>query len=163
MYDTQSRIVGMRNELQSQKAYSGMAYSQMLMPENTPSQTYSGSISLSGSGNGPLARVRFRFTRTDGLIDPPLINFAYTATISPTYAEFVRDNGFSFTGNDLSYIDATNISGYIGETGDGFVDFYVDYSRQFTSMFFSRNSLTTTVTCQAIASVKGTLIEERVI
>ena len=163
MDNAQSRLVSIRNELKAQKSYSGIAYSRLLMPENTPSQTYSGSIGLSGSGNGPLARVRFRFTRTDGLTDPPLVNFAFTASISPTYAEFTRSAGFDFTGNDLDYINSRQISGYIGATGDSTVDFYVDYSRGLSSMFFSINSLGTFINCQAIANVKGTLIEERII
>lgn len=161
--DVQQRIVKMHNELKAQKVSSGLAYSQLLLPENTPSQTYSGSMNLSGSGTGPLARVRFRFTRADALYDPPLINFTFTATTSPTYKQFVESKGFTISGNDLDYFDWWMVSGYIGEIGDSYVDFYVDFKRSIKNNFFSLSTMSFTVTCQAIASVNGTLVAERVI
>lgn len=157
----QNRMTKLRNEVQSQKVYSGLTYSQLLLPENTPSQTYSGTADLSGSG--PVARLRFRFTRTDGLTTPPMINFAYSASISPTYRSFAESNGFSFSANDLTYLDNTNISGYIATVGDGYVDFYVDFNSYLRTMFFSRSTLSISVTCQAIANVQGSLTVEKII
>ena len=161
--DTQQKIVELRNELQAQKVYSGLAYSSLLLPENTPTRTYSGTASLSGSGTTPVARIRFRFVRTDGLLDPPLINFAYSASYSPTYKQFAESYGFSFQENDLSFITITGISGYIAELGDGYVDFYVDYSSNLRSQFFSLNSISISIEVQAIVAVNGRLEVERLI
>lgn len=161
--DVQQRIVKMHNELKAQKVSSGLAYSQLLLPENTPTQTYSDSMSLTGSGTGPLARVRFRFTRMDGLAEPPLINFDFTATTSPTYKQFVESKGFTISGDDLDYFDWWIVSGYIGELGDSYVDFYVDFKSSIRSNFFSLNSMSFTVSCQAIANVIGDLSVERII
>lgn len=159
--DVQKRIVELHNEVKSQKVFSGLTYSQLLLPENSPVQTYSGTISLSGSGL--ISRLRFRFERKDGLLDTPMISFAYSASISPTYKSFAESNGFSFSANDLSYLDNQNISGYIGEIGDGYVDFYVDFGAALRDMFFSLSSLSISVTCQAISNVLGNLSVEKII
>ena len=159
--DVQNKVTQLRNEVKAQKVFSGLTYSQLLLPENTPTQSYSATVSLSGSG--PVARIRFKFTRTDGINEPPLINFAYSASISPTYRAFAESYGFSFSANDLSYIDRSAISGYIGELGDGYVDFLVEFDSSLRSMFFSRSDLGIAITCQAIANIRGNLTAERVI
>ena len=161
--DVEQRLVRTRNELKAQKVYSGLTYSQLLLPENTPQLSYSGTASLSGSGTTPIARLRFRFTRSDGLIKQPMINFAYNASVSPTYKSFAEANGFVFDADDLDYIDITEINGYIKELGDGYTDFYVDFGSYFRKMFFSLNSLDFSVRVQAITNVKGTLNIERLI
>ena len=161
--DVQQRLVELRNEMQAQKVYSGLSYSSLLLPENTPTGNYSGTASLSGSGTTPVARIRFRFIRTDGLVDPPLINFAYSASYSPTYKQFAESYGFVFSANDLDYITLTGISGYIAELGDGYVDFYVEYSSYLRSQLFALNSIDISVQVQAIVSVNGRLEVERLI
>lgn len=159
--DVQNKVTQLRNEVKAQKVFSGLTYSQLLLPENTPTQSYSGTASLSGSG--PIAKIRFRFTRTDGISEPPMINFAYSASVSPTYRAFAESYGFSFSANDLTYLDRNNISGYIGGVGDGYIDFFVEFNGYFRDMFFSRDNLGISVTCQAIANVRGNLIEERIV
>ena len=160
--DVQLRLVKARNELKAQKVYSGLAYSQLLLPENTPQLSYSGTASLSGSGI--VARLRFRFTRTDGLVDAPMINFTTSTTLSPTYKQFAEANGFTFSvANDLSYIDTLNANGYIGELGDGYVDLYVDFDDYIRKDFFSLNSIAFSAEVQAIANVAGNLTVERLI
>lgn len=160
--DVQERIVKLQNEVKAQKVFSGLTYSQLLLPANTPTETYSDTINLSGT-NDPIARLRFRFTRTDGIIEPPMINFTYSTTITPSYKSFAESYGFVFSANDLSYLDTTEVTGYIGALGDGYVDFYVDFSVSLKSKFFSRSSLSISVTCQALANVNGSLSVERVI
>ena len=76
---------------------------------------------------------------------------------------FAESYGFSFSANDLSYMDRTNISGYIAGLGDGYIDFYVEFNEYLRDMFFSRNNLTISITCQAIANVAGNLSVERII
>ena len=159
----QQKIVELRNELQAQKVYSGLSYSQLLYPENTPSLSYTGTASLSGSGETPVARIRFRFTRTDGINETPLVNFAYDASYSPSYKQFAEDNGWSFTGQDFSFFERDDISGYISGSGDNYVDFFVDYNYTIRSALFSLSSIGISISCQAIVAVNGTLSVERII
>jgi hypothetical protein len=159
----QQRIVTLRNEIQSQKTFSGLTYSRLLLPENAPTQTYSGRASLTGSGSTPVAEVRFRFTRTDGLTDTPAINFAFSSTISPTYVDFVRSKGFTISGNELAFFDQWTTAGFTREVGDGFVDFIVAIQPDTREAFFSLDYLDFSITCQAITNVYGTLTVERII
>ncbi len=159
----QQKIVELRNELQAQKVYSGLAYSQLLYPGNTPSQTYSSTANLSGSGQTPVARVRFRFTRTDGINETPMVNFAYEASYTPSYKKFAEDNGWTFTGKNFEFFERDDISGYISGTGDNYVDFFVDYNYTIRSALFSLSSIGISVNCQAIVAVTGTLQVERII
>lgn len=163
IYDVEKRITAIHNELKAQKVYSGLTYSQLLLPENNPTQSYSGTASLSGSGDDPVARLRFRFTRADGIIDPPMVDFAMQVGLNPTYQQFAEDYGFVFNVNDLSYLTYTEAEGYIAELGDGYVDFYVDFDRFLSTQFFSLNTIGISATVQAIANVKGTLTVERLI
>lgn len=159
--DVQNRLTHLRNEVKAQKVYSGLTYSQLLLPENTPTQQYLETVSLSGSG--PVAKIRFRFTRTDGINEPPMINFAYNVSLSPTYKAFAESYGFVFSANDLSYIDASYISGYISEVGDGYADFIVEFASYLRDIFFSRDNLGIVITCQAITNVRGNLVVERIV
>lgn len=159
----QQKIVGLRNELKAQKVFSGLAYSQLLYPENTPSQTYTSTANLSGSGETPVARVRFRFTRTDGINETPLVNFAFNASYSPSYKQFAESYGWSFTGNNFDFFEKEDIYGYISGSGDNYVDFYVDYNYTIREALFSLSSIGISVTCQAIVAVNGILSVERVI
>lgn len=161
--DTQKRLVALKNEVKAQKTASGLAYSQMLMPENTPTRVYSGTASLSGSGDTPVARLRFRFQRTDGIADPPLINFACSANYSPSYKQFAEANGFSFTGRSSMYLERQDVVSYIHGLGDGYVDFYVDFQSAIRTALFSLNSIQIYATCSAITGVKGSFVVERLI
>lgn len=155
------RLAKLQNEINAQKVFSGLTYSQLLLPENSPMQTYSGTIDLSSSSD-PIARLLFRFERTDGISETPMINFSYSASISPSYKSFAESYGFVFSANDLSYIETTEVTGYISSLGDGYVDFYVDFDSALKRKFFSLSSLSFSVTCQAISNVRGNLTVERV-
>ena len=161
--DVERRLVKLRNEVKAQKVNSGLAYSQLLLPENTPTQTYSDTASLSGSGATPVARIRFRFTRTDHIAEPPMINFAFSAAYSPTYKEFAESQGWAIQANDFTYPMLQDIEGYINEIGDGYADFYVDYTSIIRSKLFSVSTIGISITCQAITNVPGTLVNERLI
>lgn len=163
--DIQQRIVEIRNELEAQKVYSGLTYSSLLLPENTPTKTYSGTINLSGGTATEVARIRFRFVRTDGLSYPPMINFANEITITPSYSQYAINNGFTITGNDIDSANllGSEVVGYIYELGDNYVDYYVDFSSSLRGRFFSLSSLSISVTVQAISNVIGTMTAERLI
>lgn len=159
----QQKIVELRNELKAQKVFSGLAYSQLLYPENTPSQTYTSTANLSGSGETPVARVRFRFTRTDGINETPLVNFAFDASYSPSYKQFAESYGWSFTGNNFDFFEKGDISGYISGAGDNYVDFFIDFNYTIRDALFSLSSIGISATCQAIVAVNGILSVERII
>lgn len=162
IYDVEKRIVALRNELQSQKVSSGIAYSQLLLPRNTPILSYYGTASWTNSTTAPIARLRFRFSRTDGQLDPPLINFTHLSYCTPTYKEYAIDNGLSFSPNvDMGYQDSSVIEGYIAELGDGYVDFYVDFGAKIMKNYFSLDSIGIRSTCQVISNVYGELSVER--
>lgn len=163
IHNVQDRLSYIRNEIKAQKVYTGAVYSQFLVPDNTPSASYSGSASWSGTDDTPVARVRFRFTRADGQTDPPLVNFTCDAMYDPSYQQFAENNGFTFSQIDLSYISMQDIEAYIGEIGEGFVDFYVDFTSPIKTALFSLNSIDLSITCQAIANTRGNLTVERVI
>lgn len=160
--DVERRIVKLRNELKAQKVSAGITYSQLLMPSNTPELEYTGTANWNSSTTFPIARVRFRFIRTDGLTDPPLVNFTHNSTYSPTYKKFAQDNGFVISPDiDMSFFDNENIEGYIGAVGDGYVDFYVDYGTAIRNQLFSLSSIQIATTCQVISNVQGYLTVER--
>jgi hypothetical protein len=159
---TQQRIVELRNELQAQKVASGMTNSQFLLPENNPVLSYDDNASLSGDSD-IVARVRFRFTRKDGLTDPPLVNFAWNATYSPSFYDYARSYGWVFTGRDFSFFQIDDIDSYIGEVGDGYVDFYIDYTYFLRDALAPLSSISISIQCQAIANVYGELSVERLI
>ena len=165
--DVQQRIVKLRNEIKAQKVARELTYSQLLMPENTPSITYRGTLTHSG---GPIddvvARCRVRFTRTDGVDATPFVNFPFVLTLSPTYQEYEASIGVTVTGDDPGCVDEQCYVGYIADSGDNWVDFYVDltyyaianfdsFERPFTSLDFS-------FTVEAISTVPGRLTVERV-
>lgn len=160
----EKQIATLRNEIMSQKVASGLAFSSLLLPENTPTASYEGTASVSGIDQfTPVARLRFRFTRSDGLIDPPLINFAFSTNFEPSYKSFVESKGFTISGPDLGYFDWLYVSGYIAELGDSYIDFYVDFEGVIRDYYFSVGSISFQVTCQAISNVKGGLVVERLI
>lgn len=161
--DIQTRMAKANNELKALKVYSGLSYSSLLLPENIPEQSYSGTASLGGSSDDMVARLRFRFTRTDGLIDPPLINFTIDASITPDYQTYAEDYGFVFSSGNLSYSTDFLITGYIYELGDGYVDYYVDYDGDLSTYYPYLNSIDFSVRVQALANVRGTLSVERLI
>lgn len=160
--DVQNRLMRIRNELKSQKTYSPLAYSSLLLPENTPELSYSGSFSTS-SGNTPLARVCFRFTRTDGILEPPMINFAFSVDFSPTYKSFLESLNVPVSGDDLGYFDWIQASGYIDSMDENYVDFYIDFSSDIAAYYYTVNSISFNVTCQAIVNAIGVLSVERII
>ena len=161
--DIQTRMAKANNELKALKVYSGLSYSSLLLPENIPEQTYSGTASLGGSSWDMVARLRFRFTRTDGLIDPPLINFTLNASVTPDYKSYAESYGFVFYSGNVSYIANSYITGYINELGDGYVDYYVDFAGPLNGLFYYLDDIDFSVTVQALANVRGTLSVERLI
>lgn len=160
--DTQSRIVKLRNELKAQKVTSELVYSSILWPENTPTKTWSGSLALQLSGD-VVARFRVRFERTDGIDGAPFVDFAQRVSFSPTYKAYTQSLGWSVSGNDVSYVDDQNYTGYVAGAGENYVDYYIDFTRDLISNYFSLSSISVVIEAQAIAMVDGNLTITRLI
>ena len=143
--DIQTRMAKANNELKALKVYSGLSYSSLLLPENIPEQSYSGMASLGGSSDDMVALLRFRFTRT------------------PDYQTYAEDYGFVFSSGDISYTADSNVTGYIYELGDGYVDYYVDFRGGLNTLYPYLNSIDISARVQALANVRGALSVERLI
>ena len=162
--DTEQRIVNIRNEIQAQKTAQELAYSQLLMPENTPSATYSGTITSGAEERyDTMARVRARFTRSDGVDEPPFVNFPFSLTFIPSYKDFVAQWGEQVTGDDVDFADEQCYIGYVAGTGSNYVDFYIDIPTEIVMTFAPFTSLDFTVTVEAVANVAGTLSMTRLL
>ena len=163
MESVQARLVRIRNELKAQKVASGLAFSSLLMPENNPTATWSGSISFASTGaDNILARIRFRFARTAGS-DAPMVNFTIATELSPKYASYIATQGLTVTGDDVDYVDEQSITSYVADSGDGWVDYYVDFDTTLLNNFYTLTAINATVTVTAVAMVAGTLTTERII
>lgn len=158
----EQRIIKARNELKAQKVAMELAYSSVLWPENAATASWSGSLTLQLSGD-VVARFRVRFMRTDGSEGTPFVDFAQNVTFSPTYLEFSASQGWTVTGNDTGYVDDQNYTGYIAGSGDGYVDYYIDFQRDLMSNYFALSSVDVTISAEAVSMTKGTLTIVRLI
>ena len=160
--DAQRRLVAIRNELKAQKVAGELAYSQLLLPENAPSVSYSGTVAELSS-TYTYARCRVRFTRSDGVNETPVVDFAYNFQFSPNYVEYMATQEVTITGDDTGDTDETCYAGYVAGAGSNYVDFYVDIPADISMTFYGFTSLNFSFTVQAIAMVSGTLTVERLI
>ncbi len=160
--DVERRLVKARNELKAQKVAMELAYSSILWPENAAKANWSGSLALQLSGD-VVARFRVRFTRSDDGEGAPYVDFAQNVTFSPTYMEFSRSQGWTVTGNDTSYVDDQNYIGYVAGAGTNYVDYYIDFTRDLISNYFTLSSVNVTIKVEAISMVDGNLTITRLI
>lgn len=164
MATVEQRIAKLHDEVKAQKVAGEIAYSTVLKPENTPSVTKTERIDWSRQDDKIYMRERFRFERTDGKTDAPLVNFAFDFYLTPDYATYQRETfGITVTGYDIDYVKNDGVTGYIYETGPGYVDFYVDVDYDITTDYHTDPDLDITMTVQAISPVEGTLTATRLI
>lgn len=156
------RIVKARNELRAQKVAMELAYSSILWPENTPQATWNGSVALQLQGD-VVARFRARFVRSDGIAGAPFVDFAQTVAFSPTYLQYTQSIGWTVTGNDVSYVDDQNYTGYVSGTGSNYVDYYIDIVRDIMANYNQLSTINLAITVQAISMVPGTVTITRLI
>lgn len=126
MYSTEQRLMKIRNELKAQKVATELAYSAMLMPENAPTATYTGSIDLT-TIQEPMARVAVTFTRTDNIENTPYADIAVSTDID-TFEEWVRSIGGTVSGRDTDWGESGLFMIYVNDTTDRSVTFYIDVS-----------------------------------
>lgn len=161
--DMEQRLIRLRNELKAQKVASELAYSSILWPANTPQQSWTGTITFPQSPQNVIARLRVRFTRTDGVSGAPFVDFAQNVTYTPTYYDYSVSQGWTVTGNDINYVDDQAYTGYIAAAGSNYVDYYVDFLRDLESNYFTLNSVQVTLNVEAISMVEGSLTITRLI
>ncbi len=160
--DAQQRLVRVRNELKAQKVATELAYSSILWPENAQERSWSGSIALQLSGD-VVARFRARFQRSDGREGAPFVDFAQAVSFSPSYLVYTASLGWTVTGNDVGYVDDQNYTGYVAGAGNDYIDYYIDFTRDLMSNYFTLSSINVNIQVQAIAMVEGTLTITRLI
>ena len=163
--NVEARIVKLKNEANAQKVARELAFSQLLLPENTPSANYSAFLPVGiTSQNGIVARCRVRFTRTDGVVATPFVNFPFNVTLSPTYVEYMATQGNTLTGDDADYVDEQCFVGYIAEAGTNYVDFYIDITDTLI-MVFDPNypGVTFSFTVEGVSTAPGQLTVTRLI
>lgn len=164
MSSVEQRIADLQNEVKAQKVASEIAYSTILEPDNTPAITITERINWSSPDDMIFMRERFRFQRSDGKTEAPLVNFAFSFNLIPDYATYSREAfGIEVSGNDVNYVDNDGITGYIYETGPGYVDFYVDADYNLAMDYSSQPTLDIRMNVQAISTVKGTLTATRLL
>lgn len=156
----QNLIRSIENEVKALKASMPLNLGQLNFPAQTPSVSYSGSINTSSS-DLVICRLQLTFTRSDGKSEPPFVNFAFNASVSPTMQEVMAGMGVSLSGNDLREYEDFFINGYVSATGTGSVTFNVDVKNAVAPWGSSPKTLT--VNAQAISTLEGTLTLERTI
>ena len=155
--NTQARIVAAKNELKALKTAQELAWGALSTPDQAPSQSWSGSISLTVSPEPDtyvMHRWRARFTRSDGKTVTPFVQFAFSDSYTPTYKDFVISQGASVSGPDFDAANEYYIRGYTAGTGTDYVDYYIEVVNGFTVGY---TSTTLSLSVQALSPVIGTL------
>lgn len=161
--NVQARIVAIRNELAAQKQASKLAYGQLTSTNLTPTAHWQGDVDTNTPLEpwGRVAEFRARFTRTDGVSSPPIVDFAYSASASPTAIEILRQQGHTITADDIEALYEGGMSGWVSNIGENYVDFAVSLE---SSSLVARNTGTVGVSIDvvAISPIRGELTIERV-
>lgn len=164
MNSIDQRIVQLKNEIRSQKVAGEIAYSSFLAPSNTPSTSVSERIGWNLRDNQLFLRERFRFQRTDGSSEPPLVNFTFSFELNPDMVTYYRNEfGITVSGYDTNATKNIAVTGYIYETGNGYVDFYVDVDYNLAMEYQSQPPVDITMRVQAISLVNGTINATRLL
>lgn len=160
MTRTETELRILEDELRALKASTPLNLGQLSDPGNAPTASYTGNIDTA-SQNLVICRLELTFTRTDGATDPPLVDFAFNMSVSPTYAEFLASVGVSFSANDGTDYEDFYINGYVLSTGAGSVTYAIDVKNAVAPWGSSPKTLT--VNASAYSTVPGTLTLRRTI
>lgn len=157
---TQTLITRIRDEINALKVATPLNVGQLRFPSSAPSVNYSGSINTSSS-DLVIARLAATFTRTDGSSDPPYVDFAFSAYVSPNQQQAMASMGITFTGPDVNAYEDFYINGYVNNVGTGSVTFYVEVKNAVNPYGSSPKTLNAQI--QAISTVEGNLTLTRLI
>lgn len=157
-------FVKLKNELKALKASFKYAFSSVLMPDNVPSTSWSGTINFSSGTSEALARFRVRFTRNDGRNQPPFVDFAQTVTFNPSYPQYSEIyQRVRMTGDDINYVDNQLFRGYVADVGTDYVDYYIDITTMTSGTYIGLSSVDVAINVEAISMVPGTINITRLI
>ena len=148
-----------KNELQALKTASPLSIGALRFPSTTPTQTYSGNLDTSLQ-QLVIGRFVATFTRSDSGTAAPYVDFGFSASISPTQAESMAQQGTTITGNDLTPYEDVFINGYVSATSTNSVSFTIDVKNAVQPY---ANPVTINLTVQAYSTVSGTLTLTRTI
>lgn len=147
-------------ELHAQKAYFRPSLGSLAFPESAPRKSYSGSIDTQ-SQDLIIAQFIARFTRSGSQTKAPLVDFGFTASVSPNYAQFVQSQGGSISGSDLTAYEDTFINGYVSGVGENYVEFTIEVKNAVAP--WGSSPKTINVEVAAYSMVEGTLTLQRTI
>lgn len=168
----ENRLVKLRDELQSIKQAPTLGYPKTLKPENTPERSQSATITHRGSASGVMAEWRARYTRTDGINKPPLVDFPYSVSFSPTYASYQRDVLGHSGADNSGYVERQCYDGFVSGSGQDYIDFSIVINNRLVDYYAYPEptedepnpepvEVRVNVIVQAVATVPGTLTLER--
>lgn len=162
--NTTKRLLAIEDELRAQKSAGPFNGGALNVPSMSPEQTWSGFVS--NSNNQVTARWVATFTRSDGIDEPPMVDFAWDFSLGKTYYQDMVDDpaGYatSVSGRDKRAIDESKFIDYPQEVGPNFVKWSVDINPD-QWWYYSASGTTVNLTVQAISTVIGTLALVRVI
>lgn len=157
IFSAERQLIKLKNELRALKVATKLAWASVLMPDNIPRASWSGSVSLTGGTSAALARFRVRFSRADGRTESPFVDFAQIVSFTPTYYEHSLNQGIRVTGNDVNYVDDQNYRCYVASTGSGYIDYNIDMTPTLATNYSGLSSVTVGINVEAISPVKGRL------
>jgi hypothetical protein len=158
------RLLSIQNEQRAQKTASSLNYGQLVTPEKTPQQTYSGNVAnLVDFDSGVNARWVATFTRTDGVDGAPFVMFPYDYTLGMyLYDDYIVNGYFSsVSARDKRAVDEYNFFDELFEVGSNYVKWKIEIGNQY--FYNSSNGTNVTIVVQAVTMVPGTLTLQRVI
>lgn len=156
----QTLVRKIKNELNALKVATPLNLGQLIFTDQTPSASYTGSFNTQSSSY-VAARFAATFTRTDGVLLPPLVDFAYNYSVNPTYTEYMAGNGITITGNDPNVAAEFYVRGYEYSASGSSVIFYIDILNAIAP--YSGASASVSVNVSALSTVEGTLTLTRLI
>lgn len=157
---TEQRLTTLEQEVRALKSYFAPVLGQLRYPNSAPTQSYHGTIDTS-SQNLIIAKFEATFTRDDGLTESPLVDFSYSAHVSPTYADYLASIGVTMTGNDLTAYEDFYINGYTSSVGPGTITFVVEVQNAVAPWGNANKNFDLDV--QAVSTVKGSLTLTRTV
>lgn len=160
MTRTENELKKLEDELRALKASTPLNIGQLAIPDSAPTVSYTGQIDTQ-SQELIICRIEATFTRTDGGTEPPLVDFGFDMSVTPTYADFLASQGISFSANDGTEYEDVFINGYVGDTGLGSVTFYIDVKNAVAPWGASPKTLT--VNISAYSTLPGNLTLRRTI
>jgi len=156
---TEARLTDLENELKALKQTTPVSLGALRFPASVPTADYIGSIDTS-SQDYIVARLAATFTRSDGVQITPMVDFAYTVSISPTYQEYMATQGVTITGNDPNVNTEAYMNGFEASTTADSVTFNIDVLNAIAP--YAGSTANIIVHVEAISPLEGTLTITRV-